>query len=257
MSDRLPMVDADVLAVAMTCADELVAAGARAVLLVGSHARGDAHAESDIDLHVIGDGPDYRLVRREPFLVSISWRTEEQHRASFDDIEAVGGAIPAWRSARILHDRHSVAAALQREARAWTWESIGDERLNTFVADAVHGYAEEVHKLVAARQTGRQTTAAVQRSILALRLAFPLAVHYRLLFDTENVLWDQVNDAMGREWTEAQRTALGITGAAFDSTCDAALRMFALACDAVLEHMADDQRAVTRHALIAAGFPDL
>lgn len=249
MNELDSRVDPNALDIAQACARELVVAGARAVVLVGSHARGDAHAESDIDLHAIGDGPRYQLVRREPFLVSRSWRTEEQHRGSFDDVDEVGGAVPAWRSAVLLHDPDAIASALQLEARAWTWSRIGDDRINAWVADAVYGFAEEVHKLVAARVAGKTTLAGVQRSVLALRLAAPLSVHHRLLFDSENVLWEQVNDAMGVEWAMAQHTALGVTAASFDESCDAALRMFAIACAAAWDHMDDAQRAVASNAL--------
>jgi predicted nucleotidyltransferase len=39
----------------------LVEEGAEAVVLMGSYARGDAYAESDLDIHAIGKGPEQRL----------------------------------------------------------------------------------------------------------------------------------------------------------------------------------------------------
>src|SRR5919106_3156842 len=40
---------------------ELVAEGAAAVVLAGSHARGEAGELSDVDLYAIGNGPHYTL----------------------------------------------------------------------------------------------------------------------------------------------------------------------------------------------------
>jgi predicted nucleotidyltransferase len=63
------------LQVAQMETKELIEQGAEAVILTGSHARGDAHPESDIDLRVVGDGPSSWLKRREEFLISPAWLT--------------------------------------------------------------------------------------------------------------------------------------------------------------------------------------
>ena len=65
----------DVLSLCRRIADDLTANGARAVVLVGSHARSAATPESDVDLLAIGSGPGYQLSRREGRLISLSWRT--------------------------------------------------------------------------------------------------------------------------------------------------------------------------------------
>ena len=96
-----------------------------AVWLAGSHARADAVSHSDIDIGVIaepGDGPAYRLDRRDGHLLSVAWTTAEATRASFDDPAVLGAAVPGWRGAVLLHDPEGIAAALQREAQAWDWE---------------------------------------------------------------------------------------------------------------------------------------
>jgi predicted nucleotidyltransferase len=69
--------------IAADVAADLVAAGARAVVLVGSVARGDAHPTSDIDLIAVGTGPADRLLIRSGRQVSVSWRTAERIRESF------------------------------------------------------------------------------------------------------------------------------------------------------------------------------
>jgi hypothetical protein len=96
----------------------------------------------------------------------------------------------------VLPDRNGEAGALIEEARAWTWVPL-ERRCNGWVAGEITPLAEEVHKRVAALRAGHRTTAAVQRSVLALRPAQVLTVHLRTLYGSENRLWDLVAGAMG------------------------------------------------------------
>jgi hypothetical protein len=222
--------------------------GAIATVLTGSFARGDAHVESDIDLHFVGDGVAYELSRTGGYLVSASWNTERDHRASFHDPSLAGASVPGWRGALIVQDQRGVAASLRQEARDWTWDAIGDATLNAWVADQLTGYAEEVHKLVIAIERQHATTAAVQRSILALRLARVMSVHLRLLYDTENRLWELVSTAMGEAWSSAQSRALGVSSETFAITCASALDLYLLATDAAGDVATPQQREVINHA---------
>jgi hypothetical protein len=228
--------------------DELITDGARAVVLVGSHARGDAGAHVDVDVTAVGEGGEYRLERRGNYLVSLSWRTAERIRASFDDPAQAGAAVPGWRSAVILDDRDGIAASLTKEAREWRWSRIEAAR-GPWIAEEFTGYAEEVQKLLGALVSGERTNAAVQRSLLALRMARIVAVHACLLYDTENRLWDLVAEQMGESWTDNQAAAFGLRGQPFEETCAAALRLYALAADLVWPLLDQRQRAVAEHAV--------
>ena len=252
-------IDSDALEVARAVAAELAAEGAHAVWLAGSHARADAvsHARadavshSDIDIGVIaepGDGPAYRLDRRDGHLLSVAWTTAEATRASFDDPAVLGAAVPGWRGAVLLHDPEGIAAALQREAQAWDWERLGD-RPHRWVGEQVTGYAEEVHKLVAAMEAGDGWGAAVQRSALALRLAPILSVHHRILYDSEHSLWSLVSEAMGRRWADLQASALAARGEGLAESASAALRLYALAVAEVRPLLDERQSNVVEHAL--------
>jgi predicted nucleotidyltransferase len=226
---------------------ELAGRGATAVVLTGSHARGDATARSDLDLVVVGEGPSYLLRLCEDVLVAESWATEDAHRARFGSPSDVGSSVPGWREAHILYDAEGAAGRLKDEAQRWRWDDLGD-RLDAWVTEALVGLAEEAQKLVASLELGRSLTAAVQRDILALRLAPILGVHHRLLYGTENVLWEQVGERMGEEWRRAQAAAFGLDGESFGASCAAALRLFQLAADSVVSLLDERQAAVVGHA---------
>jgi hypothetical protein len=232
-------------------AAELAAQGAVAVLLIGSHARGDAYAESDVDIIAIGQDGAWRLERREGYLVSLNRSSAESLRAVLSNPAVAGGLVPGLRGAVLLHDPQGVAAQLRAVARTWSWESI-NAQCDAWVAEEITGYAEEVHRLVG-QLTRRPTMAAVVRNVLAMRMGVILAVHLRLLYDSENRLWDLVNAAMDERWRRAQRAALGMDGESLAETCAAALELYALAA-ARLEHLLDArQSAVVAHACALAG----
>jgi predicted nucleotidyltransferase len=235
------------LQVAKEETEKLIEQGAVAVILTGSHARGEAHEESDIDLRVVGDGPPSFLKRNEEFLLSIKWLTEEDHRRSFREPEEVGQVIPGWRHSLILHDNDGVAAKLKSDAEVWEWDPISEE-CDRWVADEITDYAEEVHTLIGNLDMNQLSGAAAIRSQLVLHLAQVLSVHRRMLYESENDLWDRVAEEMGRKWTERQNTALGVENGSFQASCNAALSLFVIAAG-VVEHLLDDRRgAIVTHA---------
>lgn len=225
-------------------ASELVDRGALAVVLMGSHARGDAMENSDIDLIALGDGPEYRLERRYDFLISISWIEAAAVRLQFKSPRDAPGAVPGWRTAVLLADRNGIARDLQQKARDWTWKIVGDEALHLYVAEEITGLAEEVHKLVGLSARGNLTAAAVQRSILSFRLGVIMAVHCKLMFETENSLWDLVNERLGTPWSLVQARAFGLGDESFFETCIAALDLYRLAVECVAPLLNARQRAV-------------
>lgn len=233
---------------AAVVADELMESGAFAVVLTGSYARGTATPESDIDLYAIGTGQDYQLERRDGFLVSISWQTAAQVETAFTSPAHAGGTVPGWRQAVILSDLSGMAARLVEQALAWTWDVVGEDQLNAWVAEQLCGYAEEVHKLVSYLEKRSLQFAAVERSLLAMRLPMVMAVHQRILYDSENHLWDLVAESLGAEWSRHQSAALGLTGGSFHDSSAAALALYVLGTNAAANLFDARQRAVVDHA---------
>lgn len=223
--------------------------GALAVVLTGSVARGEAQPESDVDLLVLGHGPEYRLLRDSDRLISISWSEAAEVRRAFGDPRQAGFVVPGWRDAVLLDDPSGIAQELVQAAKDWSWDRIGAERCNAWVAEELCGYAEEVHKLINALELGAWTTAAIQRNVLAARLAIAMSVHLRLLYDSENRLWDLVSDQLGEPWRNEQAQAFGFAGEQFEASCQAALRLYALACRVAWDCFDARQRMVIEHAI--------
>ena len=229
-------------------AAEVMQHGADAVVVTGSHARGEANPYSDLDITAIGTGPRTRFVQCGEVLVSFSWRTASGERDALHDPERLGAAVPAWRKVIIVRDPRGVAAQLRREALEWEWHPVA-ERCDGWVAEEVTGLSEEVHKLLGNLAAGRLSAAAVQRSLLVLKLAPVMAVHGRVLHESENLLWDLVAERIGSEWARAQRVALGEGGDTLEETCAAALELFYLATHEVAPLFDERQRAVVHAAL--------
>jgi len=242
-------------AIAERLARSLGDQGALVVALVGSYATDDATAESDLDLAVVGEGPHYRLETHDGLLVSSGWATAEEQRRRLYDPVYLGTHVTGWSEAVLLHDPEAVGAAINREAQAWTWEHVAD-RVDEWVAESLTGFAEEVQKLVTSLGRGQTTTAAVQRSVLALRLAEVLALRRRILYGSENRLWDLVAQEMGPAWRDAQASALGVGGESFEVGSKAALRLFAISASEVMPLLDDRQRAVVEQGLWRAEMVD-
>ncbi|HEV2439019.1 MAG TPA: nucleotidyltransferase domain-containing protein, partial [bacterium] len=251
---RAATVAPEVMRAAREVADRLANERAAAVALVGGHVRGDAHEHSDIDLIALGRGPVRRLEVHDPFVVAVRWRTPAQVRDGFADLRDLS-TVPGWRRAVILYDPKRQAAALKREALAWTWDAPGP-RVDAWVAEQITGYAEEVLKLVGGlRAGGRYGAAAAQRSVLALRLPRVMAVHRRTLYDGDSQLYEAICAGMGEPWRRAHRGALGVQAETLEQTCGAALALFALAAEETKQLLDERQFAVVRRACAAAGFP--
>ncbi|MGI8825964.1 MAG: hypothetical protein ACR2JC_10025 [Chloroflexota bacterium] len=148
----------------------------------------------------------------------------------------------------ILEDPDGAARELQCLALVWTWDVVGPQRCDAFVADSITGLAEEVHKLVTSLNDGDRWVAAVQRSVIALHLAHSLAVHFRLLYDSENHLWQLVARRMGEPWRRLQGAALGDGNQSFEETCKAALELYRLAADTVKDLLSEEQSRVVTYA---------
>ncbi len=161
--ERLP---APAHSIARRETQELADRGAKAVVVVGSFARGEAGSESDLDLLAVGvESYLPRLSLRDGLVVSTSMQPFEVHQESFGQPGLMCTAVPGWRAALVLYDPEGLAADLILEAQGWSW-TPHERSCDRWVAGQIAGYAEEIFKLVAALKNDRYSTAAVQRSCI-------------------------------------------------------------------------------------------
>jgi len=246
----------DVLRLVRGLVDELDPSGRSAVLLDGSWARGDAHTASDIDVWVVGRRSQerHRLLGRNGRLVTVKYSTIAQDRREMRNPARLYGAVPGWRTAKVLRDPKGTAARLKQEARGFRWERVRRTR-DAYVAGQLAGWAEEVMKLRRAMETGERETASVQRNLLATHLAVLRAMELELLWDTENGLWEQTARRAGPAFRAAQRAALGTDGGSWTESCEGALRLYSLTARASLPILRGENRRIVETACRWAGYP--
>lgn len=238
--------------VATGVALELARQGASAVVLAGSWARGDARRASDIDLWSIDRGERAESRWCPPFLVNVKHTSLRAARRELTDPGRVGGVVPGWRVAVLLHDPRRVAARLQQEAQRFRWAQLGP-KADRWVSSQIAGWAEEVVKLVRALADGELATAAVQRNLLAEALGFVVAVHRRRYWDSENRFWGRIGHEVGGRWRSAQRRALGVVGTDLEASCRAALELYAETVHEVRRALRPEHAAIARWAIAVAG----
>src|SRR5918997_4930157 len=172
-------VESEIRALAESVGERLVDQGAKATLLTGSHARGHARPDSDVDLFAVGDGPAGWMEIVDDRLVAVYWWTAEEVRRRLTDPESALLTVRGLRDAVVLQDPTGIGAELQREAREWTWEKI-EREADAWVADKLVVWSEYLPKLAGAVEADRRMDAAAVRSQLTVKLAELLAVRRRL-----------------------------------------------------------------------------
>lgn len=218
------------------------------VALFGSVAAGTDHPHSDIDLIVAADtDPGVRVRQVEGRMVTLTRKTPADLAAAFTRPWEAGAAVAAWRSGRLLTDPTGLMNDLRTRAQAWTWEAIGAEA-DRWAAGELVGLAEEIHKIVGMLALDRPRAAAANRALVHLSLAAPLANAHRILYGSENDLWDAVADAEGPAWAEAWDAAAGVTGCDHRTGCRAALTLYRIAAARLAHHLDDADRALVQTA---------
>lgn len=250
MCMRLADVDADVRAIADRMSRRLLTQGAKATLLTGSHARGRARADSDIDLFAVGDGPRERVEVVDGRTVSVHWFTSEEARQRLSSPETAYIAAFGWGDALIIADPLGVAKELQDEARTWTWDKMSAEA-DAFIVNELVGWAEYIRKLVDALASNRELDATALTAESALRLGRLVAIRSRVTSQSENGLWPAIVDAAPSDWAQALECALRSEGQDLRTAALGALRLYENIAKDVNELLDENERATVAQALAA------
>ncbi|MAT42328.1 MAG: hypothetical protein CL609_08310 [Anaerolineaceae bacterium] len=194
------------------------APGSLGMLLTGSFARGEASAQSDIDLlKFVSEVPAdpqkrYVLYVRQGYLISVTTTSVEEKEAEMQKAETAIWCVPGLRQSQVLYDPWSYLHHLRKKAFSFEWEPSLQKEANQYASSQILGYAEEAHKVVSALL--RKDESAMMYGVSALYLAMPriLAVQQGLMIRSENSLFSQVQEAVGDEsdWTKYLRLAMGV-----------------------------------------------
>lgn len=186
-----------------------------ALVLMGSHARGDAAPFSDVDL--------VRFVRSNEAdkaqtlfvgdqLVVVSTVTPARIDPWFrEPCEAVD-TIRGLRQARSLLDRADYFAAIQARAHAFVWDEQMQRKADQWASAELVGLIEEVHKGLNGFVDGGHGRLLNARFGLSWLLSRVVAVQRGVLMHGDNGIYDDLVNALGVEsrWIRLRRTAWGI-----------------------------------------------
>ena len=189
-----------------------------AIALYGSHARGDAGPNSDIDLIRFlnadeADPPDSGSHLIDDTLVVVNNYTPSTVASWFTEPTAAVTAIAPLRQAQPLLDPSGTFAQLQARAHAFTWTDELQHKADQWASEQLVGWIEEAHKgLEGLRRNddGRLLNATFG---LSWGLTNLVKVQRGVLIYSDNTLIDQVIEAVGQasRWSQLCRRSFGMT----------------------------------------------
>lgn len=188
-----------------------------AIVLMGSHARGDAGPYSDVDLvrfvteeaaELAGAGS--HLI--DGVLVMVSNVTPSQVERWFTEPEQATNTIAGLRTARPLLDRDATFAAIQARAQAFVWDAELQRKADLWASEQMVGWIEEVHKGLEGlrrRDPGRLLNASFG---LSWGLSSVVKVQRGLLLSGDNGFFAEGANAVGPEslWSQLRAVAFGV-----------------------------------------------
>lgn len=193
--------------------------GVRAILLMGSYARGEAGVFSDVDLVRLVDGIDgiTSLVGAHWYkgrLVTVSDATPEQVGNWFTEPQEAVKWIAGLRVARPLFDPDGLFAVIQARAHAFTWDEAMQAKANRWVSQAMVGWIEEVHKGLEGLRRGDIGRLINARHGLSWGLNEVMAVYKGVLLSGDNGVWAEVAAAsdLPAAWVALRNRAFAVNG---------------------------------------------
>ena len=188
----------------------------RAIVLMGSHARGDAGPYSDIDLaRFIYEPSGHEAVSYliDGYLVVVTDIGTTTIETWFSEPEEASNFIGGLRSAQPLLDRDQTFANLQARARSFTWDAPMQLKANAWASRQMIGWIEEVYKGLEGlrrKDKGRLLNA---RHGCSWGLSRVVQVQRGVLLSGDNAFYDELAVAVGwdSQWVRLRRIAFGVT----------------------------------------------
>lgn len=225
-----------------------------ALVLWGSHARGDAGPYSDVDLMRFTEdggpsppGESHLVLGR---LVTVGTAGFEQAASWLERPETAVLCVCALRHARPLSDPQARFAALRERAQAFTWTSARSHRADLWVGAQMAGWAEEALKGLEGLRRDDPGRLLAARFGLSWGLSRVMVVHERLLLDSEDAMHAALAERLGAasRWMRLRHVAFGlpVEGAAtgLAGQVRAGLRLYRDTAERVAPLFDDAQRAL-------------
>jgi hypothetical protein len=193
----------------------------RAIVVMGSHARGDAGPWSDVDLVRFTANPDLALPDNgsyviDDILVVVSTVAPAEVQSWFERPELAVVKIAGARRGRALLDRDGFFGQIQARALAFEWDAAMQARANAWAGAQLVGWIEEVHKGLEGLRRNDAGRLLNARHGCSWGLSFVMQVQLGLLLDGDNTFYDGLAAAIGPadEWVRLRRIAFGVEDAA-------------------------------------------
>ncbi|MBK9603734.1 MAG: nucleotidyltransferase domain-containing protein [Anaerolineales bacterium] len=192
----------------------LTQSGVLGLALVGSYARGQNTAHSDVDVDIFVESlsreANYILRNMDGHLVSLKYLTIEQERTSLTHPEKAIWAVPGLRQMVILTDDTGSIAGLKQAAQDFNWQKI-QPAADEYASEELMGCAEEVHKIVGGLKANDESKVLYAVWGLFSGLANAVTVQRGMLMESENRYFDVIQQTIGIDhpWTKSFRLALG------------------------------------------------
>jgi predicted nucleotidyltransferase len=191
--------------------------GVNAIVLMGSHARGDAGPYSDVDLVRFVDESAAGLAAAgshllDGILVVVSNVTPPQVESWFTQAEAAVKNIAGVRLAQALIDRQETFAAIQARALEFVWTTEHQHQADKYASEQMVGWIEEVHKgLEGLRRfdVGRLLNALHG---LTWGMSGVMQVQRGILITGDNGFYNEIAAALGEDslWVRLRAVAFGV-----------------------------------------------
>ena len=241
-------------------AQRFITPDVHAVLLVGSHARGDAGEFSDVDLKLLlRDGahhivPATHLV--DGLLVTVGGVTPDEAEEWFTNPAISVIAIQGVRDAWVLFDPDETGAQIKQRAHAFIWDAAMQAKANAWVSAEMVGWIEEVYKgLEGLRRhdIGRMLNA---RHGFSWGLSRVVQVYLGVLFSSDNGIHTELTGHVSARWASLRDAAFGICnsdGAAIslEEQIVAGLELYVETARIVDHVIRPEHRALVDHAIAA------
>ncbi len=231
-----------------------------AVLLVGSHARGDAGEFSDVDLKLLlrngarSVAPATHLI--DGLLVTVGGVTPDEVEEWFTNPASSVIAIQGVRDACMLFDPDGAGVQVQQRAHTFIWDAAMQTKANAWVSAEMVGWIEEVYKgLEGLRRhdIGRMLNA---RHGFSWGLSRVAQVYLGVLFSSDNGIHAELTSYVSVKWASLRDAAFGICnsdGAAIslEEQIVAGLELYVETARIVDHVIRPEHRALVDHAIAA------